>query len=140
MKTILHDQFKPSSQLWVLVNLNPKFFNLCKINKYSSPCILFCVYLVHAYFVFSVYCFAHILYRGIYPPAEQYLTYAEQSCANLVEGFKKMQFEEAPAENGDLDLKVCTCNPFFTSAVKRVLEHLVYVPFERLWEFAPLQG
>ncbi|KAI4350875.1 hypothetical protein L6164_005282 [Bauhinia variegata] len=43
--------------------------------------------------------------RGIYPPAEQYLTYAEQSCSKLVEKFKEMQVDEAPVENGDLHLE-----------------------------------
>ncbi|KNA15992.1 hypothetical protein SOVF_093220 [Spinacia oleracea] len=40
--------------------------------------------------------------RGNYPPAEQYLQYAEKSKIDLVEAFKSMQIEEdQPLENGD---------------------------------------
>ncbi|PIA65170.1 hypothetical protein AQUCO_00100570v1 [Aquilegia coerulea] len=42
--------------------------------------------------------------RGTYPPAEQYLNFADRLNVNLVEDFKKLQIEqeEAPLENGDL--------------------------------------
>ncbi|TVU08045.1 hypothetical protein EJB05_41430, partial [Eragrostis curvula] len=42
--------------------------------------------------------------RGIYPPTEEYITYAERSNESLVEAFKSMevQEEEVPSENGDL--------------------------------------
>lgn len=42
-------------------------------------------------------------YRGIYPPAEEYLSHAEKPNATLVEVFKAMQIaeEDLPVENGD---------------------------------------
>lgn len=40
--------------------------------------------------------------RGVYPPAEEYMTYAERSNGSLVEAFKSMNVEEEiPSENGD---------------------------------------
>uniref|UniRef100_A0A0A9D5C5 COPA/B TPR domain-containing protein n=1 Tax=Arundo donax TaxID=35708 RepID=A0A0A9D5C5_ARUDO len=40
--------------------------------------------------------------RGIYPPAEEYITYAERSNGSLVEAFKIMNVqEEVPSENGE---------------------------------------
>ncbi|XP_062229104.1 coatomer subunit beta'-2-like isoform X1 [Phragmites australis] len=40
--------------------------------------------------------------RGIYPPAEEYITYTERSNESLVEAFKSMNVqEEVPSENGD---------------------------------------
>uniref|UniRef100_A0A0E0LD46 Coatomer subunit beta' n=1 Tax=Oryza punctata TaxID=4537 RepID=A0A0E0LD46_ORYPU len=46
--------------------------------------------------------------RGIYPPAEEYMTYAERSTESLVEAFKSMnvQEEELPSENGDVTSEV----------------------------------
>jgi len=44
---------------------------------------------------------AHYLCRGSYPPAEQYLQFAERSRTDLVEAFKSMQIEDQPLENGD---------------------------------------
>ncbi|KAK9690312.1 hypothetical protein RND81_09G119000 [Saponaria officinalis] len=42
--------------------------------------------------------------RSSYPPAEQYLHYAERSKTDLVEAFKSMQIEEdQPLENVDID-------------------------------------
>ncbi|RRT75319.1 hypothetical protein B296_00031350 [Ensete ventricosum] len=47
--------------------------------------------------------------RGKYPPAEEYLSYAEKSQINLVEVFKSMQIDEErpPLENGDSGHEVC---------------------------------
>lgn len=39
--------------------------------------------------------------RGVYPPAEEYMTYAERSNDSLVEVFKSMNVEEVPSDNGD---------------------------------------
>jgi len=40
--------------------------------------------------------------RGVYPPAEEYMTYAERPNESLVEAFKSMNMEEEiPSENGD---------------------------------------
>ncbi|CAD6336442.1 unnamed protein product [Miscanthus lutarioriparius] len=39
--------------------------------------------------------------RGVYPPAEEYMTYAERSNESLVEVFKSMNVEEVPSENED---------------------------------------
>ncbi|XP_066381648.1 coatomer subunit beta'-2-like isoform X2 [Miscanthus floridulus] len=39
--------------------------------------------------------------RGVYPPAEEYMTYAERSNESLVEVFKSMNVEGVPSENGD---------------------------------------
>lgn len=40
--------------------------------------------------------------RGAYPPAEEYMTFAERSNESLVEIFKSMNVEEElPSENGD---------------------------------------
>jgi len=42
------------------------------------------------------------LNRGVYPPAEEYMTYAERPNESLVEAFKSMNMEEEiPSENGD---------------------------------------
>ncbi|CAL5053540.1 unnamed protein product [Urochloa decumbens] len=44
----------------------------------------------------------HAPKRGVYPPAEEYMTYAERSSESLVEAFKSMNVEEeVPSENGD---------------------------------------
>jgi hypothetical protein len=42
-------------------------------------------------------------HRGDYPPADEYLSYAEKSNTSLVEAFKAMQVsdEDLPVENGD---------------------------------------
>lgn len=47
--------------------------------------------------------------RDKYPPAEEYLSYAEKSQINLVEVFKSMQVDEErlPLENGDSGHEVC---------------------------------
>lgn len=40
--------------------------------------------------------------RGVYPPAEEYMTHAERSNESLVEAFKSMNVEEeASSENGE---------------------------------------
>lgn len=46
--------------------------------------------------------------RCIYPPAEHYPIYAEESSTNLLERFRSMQIngEEDPTENGELDDEV----------------------------------
>lgn len=45
-------------------------------------------------FIFLADCFC----RGIYPPAGEYLNYAEKSKINLVEAFKTMKIEEEEEE------------------------------------------
>lgn len=45
--------------------------------------------------------------RGVYPPAEDYITHADKSHMTLVEAFRNMQIEEEePLENGDFDHEV----------------------------------
>ncbi|GFZ11808.1 coatomer, beta' subunit [Actinidia rufa] len=45
--------------------------------------------------------------RGTYPPADEYVKYADRSPVNLVEAFRSMQIDEdAPFENGDLNHEV----------------------------------
>ncbi|PSR96109.1 Coatomer subunit beta [Actinidia chinensis var. chinensis] len=45
--------------------------------------------------------------RGTYPPAEEYVKYADRSPVNLVEAFRSMQIDEdAPFENGGLNHEV----------------------------------
>ncbi|KAH7856061.1 hypothetical protein Vadar_032284 [Vaccinium darrowii] len=42
--------------------------------------------------------------RGLYPPAAEYVNYADRPHVNLVEAFRKLQVDEdAPLENGDLN-------------------------------------
>lgn len=46
--------------------------------------------------------------RGKYPPASEYLSYADKSTISLVEVFRNIQLEEEqPLENGALDHEVC---------------------------------
>lgn len=50
--------------------------------------------------------------RGTFPPAEDYLSYAEKANINLVGAFRGMQVEgeETPLENGDSGHEVCHAN------------------------------
>lgn len=46
--------------------------------------------------------FSFSIFRGVYPPAEEYLNCADKPHRTLVEAFKMMQVdEEEPFENGD---------------------------------------
>ena len=51
-----------------------------------------------------------MIFRGVYPPAVDYLNHADRSQMTLVEAFRNMQIEEEPLENGDLDHEVY--NPY----------------------------
>ena len=47
------------------------------------------------------------IFRGTYPPAEEYVKYADRSPVNLVEAFRSMQIDEdALFENGGLNHEV----------------------------------
>lgn len=47
-------------------------------------------------------------FRGVYPPAEEYVNHADKSHITLVEAFRNMQVEEEeqPLENGDSNHEV----------------------------------
>jgi len=55
--------------------------------------------LFHGFFVLIL--FFH--YRGVYPPASEYVNQADKTHITLVEAFRNMQVEEEdqPLENGD---------------------------------------
>lgn len=49
-----------------------------------------------------------VFYRGVYPPAKDYVNYSDRSNIPLVEAFRNMQIEEEQElmENGDTTYEV----------------------------------
>lgn len=72
--------------------------------------------------------------RGNYPPAVEYLSYAERSNINLVEAFKSMQVDEedVPLENGDSGHEVGCAYRWYLCFVFSVFFYISSVLF---WSF-----
>lgn len=70
-----------------------------------------------------------VIYRGVYPAAENYPTHADKSFNTLVEAFRNLQVEaEESLENGDIDHEVSSCGAIGTQIKWFVLYHLLDLP------------
>lgn len=56
-----------------------------------------------------------IVFRGVYPPAEEYINHVDKAHITLVEAFRNMQLEEEeePLENGEANHEVYTVDENF---------------------------
>lgn len=78
---------------------------MCKISNFGDFCVRMFknIYKI----IFDLICFGY--FRGVYPPAEEYVKHAGKSHITLVDAFRNMQIEEGEElENGDSNHEVYT--------------------------------